>query len=94
MDDLRVPVHAGAGTFRGGWLSGAQKKAGPERARLVKPFVSDYDDIFGLGAFLPLRDREFDLLAFDQRFESVTCDVAEMGKYVRAGFLREEAKAF
>ena len=29
MDDVRVPVHAGAGTFRGGWLGRAQKKADP-----------------------------------------------------------------
>jgi hypothetical protein len=84
VDNVRVSVHAGTGTFRGGRLRQKKKRAPEARFYFSNRLGSDNDDILGLRAFLALRDRELDFLAFDQGFEPVPGNVAEMSKYIRA----------
>jgi len=69
-------------------VPGTDQKKG--RDHTVPPFLlSGYralncDDVLCLRAFLALRDSELNLLAFSQGLESVSRDVAEVSKYVRA----------
>ena len=53
----------------------------------------DRRDVLGLGTFLALGDREFDLLAFGQSAEAGAVDSAEMREYVGSGFLLDETKS-
>ena len=51
-------------------------------------------DILCLRTFLALSQSELDFLTLSQRFVSVACYGAEMGKHVGSRFLLDEAKAF
>jgi hypothetical protein len=51
-------------------------------------------DILCLGTFWALSNSELDFLALSQRFVSIACNSAEMGKHVGARFLLDKAKAF
>ena len=64
----------------------------------VKLFIPRPDQlqrcyVFSLRAFLTLRDRELDLLAFGERLEAVALDCAEMRKHIGAVFLLNKAEA-
>jgi hypothetical protein len=54
----------------------------------------DRDDVLSLRTFLAVSYVKLNLLAFCQRFKSVTLDVAEVSEYVRTGLLLDEAEAF
>jgi len=71
--------------------SAALQKEGPREEALA---LLQRDDVFGLRAFLALRDGKLDLLAFGKRFETIADDCAEMREYIGAGFLRDKAVAF
>lgn len=56
--------------------------------------ILDSLDIFSLGAFFALGHNELYLLAFDQSFETVTNDGAEVGENIWTGLLLNKAKTF
>ena len=56
--------------------------------------LRDYNDIFSLRAFLTLRNRKLNLLAFGERFETIALDITEMCEHVRTGLLLDEAESF
>jgi hypothetical protein len=74
------------------WLGTADIKKGPRYGALSVLRLQRYD-VLRLRAFLALRDRELDLLAFRKRLEAAALDGAEMSEYVRSGFLLDKAKA-
>ena len=51
-------------------------------------------DVLCLRTFLALSKSELDFLTLSQRFVSIACYSAEMGKHVGARFLFDEAKPF
>jgi hypothetical protein len=52
----------------------------------------DWNDVFGLGTFLAVSDREFDFLTLGERLEAGTLNGAEVNKYIGTGFLLDKAK--
>jgi len=51
-------------------------------------------DVLRLGTFLTLSNSELDFLAFNQGFETVASNSAEVGKNVGTRFLLDKAKTF
>ena len=56
--------------------------------------LADDNDVAGLGALGALLNREFDLLAFIQVFETISLDGREMDEDILAAFASDEAVAF
>lgn len=55
--------------------------------------ASERDNILCLGAFLPVRDIELDLLAVCKGLETITLDGAEMDKNIGAVFTLDKAES-
>jgi len=72
------------------------KKASHERLAFENALTSylDGDDVFGLWAFFTLGNNELNTLSFNQSFETITNDRAEVRENIRTGLLFNKAETF